>query len=302
MTALQKTIGNSFELSGIGLHTGVSITLKAHPSSIDSGVLIRRTDLPGQPEIPALADYVSQTVRGTVLSAHGVSVSTIEHAMAALYASGIDNCLFEVDGPEFPILDGSARLYMRKLSEVGIVTQDAPKKVIHINEEIIHHSDNGSVIKALPAGRLEIVVHIGFDSEILEDQTAELLNQDDFATAISDARTFVFVREIEPLLKMNLIKGGDLKNAIVIYDRPITQDAMDALTEKLHQPAIDASKLGYITGELKFENEPARHKLLDVIGDIALVGCQIKGRIEATFPGHKINTEFAKIIREKYSL
>lgn len=296
----QRTIGGSFRVEGKGLHTGLYIHLTAHPAPAGSGMKIRRTDLEGQPEIALLAENVKETVRGTVLRNEQLQVSTVEHAMAALYAAGVDNCTLEVDGPEFPILDGSARFYAEALAEVGVVEQEAEKEFLVIDEEIVFEGANGSVIRAYPCDRFEVEVEIGFNSPVLPVQTATLVNMDEFREAVASCRTFVFVREIEPLLTMNLIRGGDLKNAIVIYDRAITQENMDALTGKLHQPSIDAAQLGYLSGPLLVENEPARHKLLDVIGDMGLVGHPIKGRIVARYPGHKINTEFASFIRTKY--
>jgi UDP-3-O-[3-hydroxymyristoyl] N-acetylglucosamine deacetylase/3-hydroxyacyl-[acyl-carrier-protein] dehydratase len=296
----QKTLGNYFTVEGKGLHTGIELSLKVNPAPAGYGIKIIRTDIEGRPEIPAIADLVSQTVRGTVLKSGDVQVSTIEHAMAALYAFQIDNCLLEVNGPEFPILNGSSEMYVRKIEEVGVVAQDAEKEILVINEEIEYISESGSVIRAYPSENQEFEVSIGFNSTVLEDQSAGLCGFENFSRDFAKARTFVFVRDIEPLLKMNLIKGGDLKNAIVIYDRLMSQDDLDKLTDKLHQTRIDATKPGYLSGELYFENEPARHKLIDLMGDIALVGKTVIGKIVAIHPGHKINTEFAKILREKY--
>ena len=229
----QKTIGNSFTIEGIALHTGLNICLKASPAPANHGIIIRRTDLDGQPEIEAIAENVGDTIRGTVLKNGAVQVSTIEHAMAAFYAAGIDNCLFEVNGPEFPILDGSSKTFRDKILEVGIVVQDETKEYLTITEEIEYTTESGSKINAFPADKLELEVLIGFDSPVLREQTASLKNIRDFNTETASARTFVFVREIEPLLKMNLIKGGDLKNAIVIYDKIMSQEAVDNLTDKL---------------------------------------------------------------------
>lgn len=296
----QKTIGNSFKIEGIALHTGLNICLKAYPAPPNHGIIIRRTDLDGQPEIEAIAENVGETVRGTVLKNGAMQVSTIEHAMAAFYAAGIDNCLFEVDGPEFPILDGSAKTFRDKILEVGIVVQDETKDYLTITEEIEYTTESGSIINAYPADKLELEVMIGFDSPVLREQTASLKDIRDFNKETASARTFVFVREIEPLLNMNLIKGGDLKNAIVIYDKIMSQEMVDVLTDKLHQHKVDATQLGYLNGGIKFENEPAMHKLLDLLGDLALVGRPIKGRIVAKYPGHKINTEFAKLLRKTY--
>jgi len=298
----QKTIGSSFELEGKGLHTGLYIHFKALPAPANSGMRIRRTDLEGQPEIALVAENVQDTMRGTVLRNELFQVSTVEHALAAFYAAGIDNCLFEVDGPEFPILDGSARHYVEKLAEVGVDELDAEKTFLVIDTPLEYSLENGSTIQAYPADRFEVEVIIGFNSPVLPEQSAVLTDMSRFGDEISSARTFVFVREIEPLITMNLIKGGDLQNAIVIYDRPMTQESMDAITDKLSHEPVDASRLGYLSGPLHFENEPARHKLLDVIGDLALVGHPVKGRIVARYPGHKVNTEFAKYLRTHYSL
>lgn len=295
----QKTIKAPFSVSGKGLHTGVNLNLTAKPAPENTGIWIKRIDLEGAPEFEAIADYVSQTVRGTVLKSGEAQVSTIEHAMAAFYAAGIDNCIFEVDGPEFPILDGSAIEYVKNINSVGIIEQEAEKEYLHIHETIIVENPNGSKLEISPAEEFTIEVEIGFNSDVLPDQIAKLDHLEDFGSGVSDCRTFVFVREIEPLLNMNLIKGGDLKNAIVIYDRVMSQEQMDALTEKLNQPAIDAQELGYLSGPLKYDNEPARHKLLDVIGDLALVGKPMTAHVKAKYPGHQINTETAKTIRQK---
>jgi UDP-3-O-[3-hydroxymyristoyl] N-acetylglucosamine deacetylase/3-hydroxyacyl-[acyl-carrier-protein] dehydratase len=296
----QKTIGNSFSVEGIALHTGLNIKLMAHPAPADHGIVICRTDIAGKPSMKAVADNVGDTVRGTVLRNEHFQVSTIEHVMAAFYAAGIDNCLFEVDGPEFPILDGSARFFRDKIVEVGVVEQDADKEHLVITDILEYETDSGSKITAYPSDKFELEVMIGFDSPVLREQTAVLNDISEFNEKAATARTFVFVHEIEHLLEMNLIKGGDLKNAIVIYDRIMSQETVNTLCEKLHQESIDASQLGYLNGGIKFENEPAMHKLLDVVGDLALTGKPIKGRIVAKYPGHKINTEFAKLLREKY--
>ncbi|OJV38910.1 MAG: hypothetical protein BGO29_10890 [Bacteroidales bacterium 36-12] len=297
----QKTLKDSFVIEGIALHTGLHIRLKANPAPADHGIVICRTDLEGQPTIKALADNVKDTVRGTVLRNEHFQVSTIEHAMAAFYAAGVDNCLFEVDGPEFPILDGSAKLFRDKIQEVGVEVQDATKEYLTIAEEIEFEIESGSRIKAYPSDKFELEVLIGFDSVVLREQTAHLEDINDFNKLAATARTFCFVHEIEPLLAMNLIKGGDLKNAIVIYDRKMSQEAINRLTDKLHKhERVDAERLGYLNGGIKFENEPAMHKLLDLVGDLALVGKPIKGKIVAKYPGHKVNTEFAKLLRKTY--
>jgi len=295
----QHTIKKSFSLEGKGLHTGLQITLTFLPAPANHGIKICRVDLPEQPVIEAFAENVTQVVRGTVLQKGDVQVSTVEHALAALYAFGIDNCLLEVNAPEFPILDGSAKFFVEKLQEVGL-EKLAEDRDYYIVRKKIECSDpeTGAKITLLPDDSFSVDVHIGFESAILGNQFASLDTLDDFVEQTASARTFVFVREIEPLLRMNLIKGGDLKNAVVIYDKIMPQEDVDQLCDKLNQPHIDASKHAYLSGSLHFDNEPARHKLLDIIGDLSLVGKPIKGKVIAYYPGHKINTETAKIIRK----
>lgn len=300
----QKTLKSSFVLHGRGLHTGLDIKIKFHPAPENYGYKIRRTDVKGMPVIDALAENVIATQRGTVLSDHGVQVSTVEHAFAALYASGIDNCLVDVDAPEFPILDGSSLYFINKIKEVGILQQQASRRYIRFRNKKIKVVDEktGSSLILLPDDNFSIQSSIDFKSPILKRQEAILDNMSDFAAEIASARTFVFVREIEPLLYNDLIKGGDLDNAIVIYDKPIPQQDYDRLADKMKVARRDASELGYIMNKpLIYSNEPARHKLLDIIGDIALTGYFIKGRIIANCPGHYINNLFARAIRQRIS-
>lgn len=298
--AKQNTIKLPFTLSGKGLHTGLDINLTFVPAPENHGIKIKRVDLPDEPVMDALADYVTETTRGTVLKKGEMQVSTIEHAMSALYALGVDNCLLEVNAPEFPILDGSAKFYVEQIQSVGIEEQKAEKDYYIVRKKIEYSiPETGAKITILPDDIFSVDVHIGFQSPVLSNQFASLNSLNDFATEISSARTFVFVREIEPLLKMNLIKGGDLKNAIVIYDQLKTQDELNQLADSLEQPRSDASQLGYLSGALNFDNEPARHKLMDVIGDLALIGKPILGKVIATYPGHKINTDLAKQIRKE---
>lgn len=295
----QKTIKQPFSISGKGLHTGLEITLTFNPAADDTGILIKRVDLPEQPLLEALAENVAETTRGTVLKKGEVQVSTVEHVMSALYALGIDNCILEVNAPEFPILDGSARFFVEGINKVGIEEQKEDKDYYVVQKKIEYTiPETGARIIILPDDEFSIDVHIGFDSPVLANQYASITSLSEFEKEISTARTFVFVREIEPLLKMNLIKGGDLKNAIVIYDKLMPQEDLDALADLMGQPHRCAKELGYINGELQYSNEPARHKLLDVIGDLALIGYPIKGKIIATFPGHRVNTETAKLIRK----
>lgn len=277
----QKTLKDSFSLSGKGLHTGLDLTVTFKPAPADYGYKIQRIDLESKPIIEALAENVKETMRGTVLFKGNARVSTVEHAMAALYAAGIDNCHIEVNGPEFPILDGSAKYYVESIQAVGIKEQDALKDYYAVTSKIeIQDEETGSSIILLPDDKFCANVLISFQSEVLDNQYATLENMEDFPSEIASSRTFVFVREIEPLLGAGLIKGGDLDNAIVIYEKEMSQERFDKLAEVMNVPRMDATKRGFIMHKpLSWPNEPARHKLLDLIGDLALVGKPIKGRI-----------------------
>lgn len=299
--AKQQTLKGSFALCGKGLHTGLSLTVTFNPAPENSGYKIQRIDLDGQPVIEAIAENVVDTQRGTVLGKGDVRVSTIEHGMSALYAMGIDNCLIQVNGPEFPILDGSAAMYVEKIKEIGIEEQNAPKDYYIIRHKIeVKDEESGSCITILPDEEFSLTTMCSFESKFINSQFATLDNMDDYASEIAQARTFVFVRDIEPLLKANLIKGGDMDNAIVIYERQTTQERLDQLADFLKVPRLDATKLGYIQHKpLVWENECTRHKLLDIIGDMALIGRPIKGRIIATRPGHTINNKFARLMRRE---
>ena len=297
----QKTLKGSFALCGKGLHTGLSLTVTFNPAPENSGYKIQRIDLDGEPVIEAIAENVVDTQRGTVLGKGDIRVSTIEHGMSALYAMGIDNCLIQVNGPEFPILDGSAAMYVDKIKEIGIEEQNAPKDYYIIRHKIeVKDEETGSCITILPDENFSITTMCSFESKFINSQFATLDNMEDYAKDIAQARTFVFVRDIEPLLKANLIKGGDMDNAIVIYERQTTQERLDQLADFLKVPRLDATKLGYIQHKpLVWENECTRHKLLDIIGDMALIGRPIKGRIIATRPGHTINNKFARLMRRE---
>lgn len=297
----QKTLKGSFSLFGKGLHTGLSITVTFNPAPENTGYKIQRIDLEGEPVIDAVAENVVDTQRGTVLAKGDIRVSTVEHGMAALYALGIDNCLIQVNGPEFPILDGSSKNYVEKIQEIGTVEQNAPKDYYVIRHKMeIKDDKTGSCITILPDDDFSITAMCSFDSKFISSQFATLDNMDKFVSDIAAARTFVFVRDIEPLLSANLIKGGDMDNAIVIYERQLEQDKLDKLADLLGVPRMDATKLGYIQHKpLVWDNECTRHKLLDIIGDMALIGKPIKGRIVATRPGHTINNKFARLMRKE---
>ena len=296
----QKTLNGSFSLYGKGLHTGLNLTVTFNPAPENYGYKIQRIDLPGEPIIDAIAENVTETTRGTVLTKGEARVSTVEHAMAALFALGIDNCLMQVNGPEFPILDGSAIQYVENIERVGIKEQNAEKDVFVIKSKIeIKDEKSGNSIIILPDEKFSLNVLIHYDSDLLFNQYATLEDMEDFKSEIASSRTFVFVRELEALLNLGLIKGGDLDNAIVIYEREMPQDKYDRLTDVLGVPHMDAKKLGYLNHKpLVWNNEPARHKLLDIIGDLALIGKPLQGRIIATCPGHTINNKFARAMRK----
>ncbi|MDY6242160.1 MAG: bifunctional UDP-3-O-[3-hydroxymyristoyl] N-acetylglucosamine deacetylase/3-hydroxyacyl-ACP dehydratase [Prevotella sp.] len=300
-TEKQTTLGGSFSLFGKGLHTGLSLTVTFNPAPENYGYKIQRIDMEGQPIIDAIAENVVETNRGTVVQSADARVSTIEHGMSALYALGVDNCLIQVNGPEFPILDGAADAYVKKIMSVGIVKQTAPKDYYIIRKKIeVRDDKSGSIITILPDEDFSITAMCSFDSKFISSQFATLDNIDKYATEIAPARTFVFVRDVVPLLEANLIKGGDLDNAIVIYERQVEQQQLDKLADLLHVPHIDATKIGYIQHRpLQWDNECTRHKLLDIIGDMALIGKPIKGRIIATRPGHSINNKFARQMRRE---
>lgn len=300
----QKTLASEFSLQGKGLHTGLDIHITFKPAPENHGYQIRRTDLGGAPIVEALAENVINTQRGTVVGKKDVQISTIEHAMAALYAWEVDNCLIEVDAPEFPILDGSAHPFSEGIRSVGLTEQNAPRDYYIVRHKMeVKDEKTGSSLTILPDDRFSMNVLIDFDSPVLSNQYATLSDLSQFADEIAASRTFVFVREIEMLLQNGLIKGGDLDNAIVIYDREMPQAELDRIADELGLPHKSVCELGYVNNKpLAYANEPARHKLLDVIGDLALIGKPIKGHIIATRPGHKINNQLAQVIRKDIKL
>lgn len=297
----QTTLQGSFSLCGKGLHTGLNLTVTFNPAPENHGYKIQRIDLEGMPIIDAIAENVIETTRGTVLGKGEARCSTIEHALAALYALGVDNCLLQVNGPEVPILDGSAEIYVQNIKRVGIVEQNAVKDYYIINKKLeVKDEATGACITILPDEQFSITTMIAFNSKVLSSQFATLDNMENFEQEIAPCRTFVFVREIEQLLAAGLIKGGDLDNAIVIYENEMPQERLDQLADTIGVPHHNATEKGYLNHKpLAWENEPARHKLLDIIGDMALIGKPIKGRIIATRPGHTINNKFARLIRKE---
>ncbi len=298
----QHTIQSAVTLRGIGLHTGKNVTLTFQPAPINHGFKFKRIDLEDQPVINADADSVISTQRGTTLRRGDAQVSTVEHALAALVGMNLDNVLIEIDGPEIPIMDGSAAPFVAKLSKAGVVAQEADREYLEIEEPVSYVDElTGTELLVLPADEFQITTMIDFNSEVLGQQYASLESIEEFPEKIAPCRTFVFLHELEQLLNQNLIKGGDLDNAIVIVDRIMEQDELDRLAKKLNKPSVKVEQEGILnTVDLHFSNEPARHKLLDVIGDMALVGKRIRGKIVATKPGHTSNVQLAKKLKKLY--
>lgn len=294
----QVTLKDSFTVKSKGLHTGKVITAKFCPAPENYGYKMQRIDLENQPIIECLADKVVETTRGTVIAEGEVRVSTIEHAMAALYASGIDNCKVELDGPEMPILDGSAGIFVEQIRKVGIVEQSADKNFLELDHEIVIDGTKGEHIVITPFDYISIDITIAFESKMLASQSATLDNIADFADEVASARTFVFVKDVQPLLELGYIKGGDLDNAIVIYENQQSQEKLDFLADEMGIPHMDATKLGFLNRKpLKWQNEMARHKLLDILGDLALIGRPLKAKVVALRPGHTINNKVARAIK-----
>lgn len=298
----QRTIKQAATIKGIGLHSGKEVTMTFLPAEPGHGIKFQRVDLEERPIIRGDVNNVVSTLRGTTLKQNNAHVSTVEHAMSALYGLRIDNALIELNGPEVPIMDGSALPFVKVLQEAGVEEQDAEQFCLEINQPIRYFDEEtGTELLALPADNFQVTTLIDFDSKVLGKQYASLKNLDNFATEVAPCRTFVFLHELEYLVQHDLIKGGDLSNAIVIADRLMDQQELDALAKKLGKPSIKVDREGVLnTDELFFNNEPARHKLLDVVGDLALVGKPIRGKIVATKPGHTANVEFAKLLKKRY--
>ena len=302
MTDKQQTLGAVATYSGKGLHTGATVNLTIRPAAENHGIKFCRTDLDGTPVIDAVADHVSQTSRSTLLKKGDATVSTVEHLMAALWGCGVDNALIEVDGGEVPIADGSAMPWVELIAKAGVVEQNATRKYYEITEKTTLKLDNGREIVAYPDEEFSVVVNVDFGSKVVGKQYATFAvteGGEDFATAVAPSRTFVFLHEIEPLIQNNMIKGGDLDNAIVIVEQPVDAAKAAQIGKLFGREGVSADRQGYLNNlELHFDNEIARHKLLDLLGDLALVGMRLKGRIFATRPGHQANTEFAKLLRK----
>jgi UDP-3-O-[3-hydroxymyristoyl] N-acetylglucosamine deacetylase/3-hydroxyacyl-[acyl-carrier-protein] dehydratase len=296
----QHTLTQSISISGTGLHTGVLVDMTLQPANPGFGIQFQRIDLPNQPLIKADCDLVTDTSRGTTLQVGDAKVSTVEHILAALVGLGVDNLLIELNGPEIPIMDGSSAPFIEAIEKVGVLEQEAAKAWYSIDENIFHYDEDKRVeMVALPALDYQITTLIDFNSPVLGTQHAALKTIKDFKSEISPCRTFCFLHELETLLENDLIKGGDINNAIVVVDKPVTKEEMTRLAKVFKRDKIEVKSEGYLNNlELRFPNEPARHKLLDVIGDLALIGYPIKARIIANRPGHSSNVEFAKKIKQ----
>ncbi len=297
----QTTLANPFTLQGKGLHTGLVISATFEPAAAGHGYKLQRTDLEAQPLIDCLAENVVETTRGTVLAKGQARVSTVEHALSALYALGVDNVLIKLDGPEMPILDGSAEPFAKAIRQAGIAELEAERTPYIVTRKMEYTDpESGSVITLLPDEEFSLTAMVDFPSRFISSQFATLARMDAYEEEIARARTFVFVRDIEPLLNLGLIKGGDLDNAIVIYESEISQESLDKLCDTTGAERHPATEMGYIQHRpLEWENEPARHKLLDLIGDLALIGRPIRGRVIATKPGHGVNNKFARLVRKE---
>ncbi len=296
----QHTLSQSISISGTGLHTGILVDMTLHPANPGFGIQFQRVDLPNQPVIKADCDLVTDTSRGTTLQVGDAKVSTVEHILAALVGLGVDNLLIELNGPEIPIMDGSSTPFIEAIEKVGVLEQDAAKAWYSIDENIFHYDEDKRVeMVALPALDYQITTLIDFNSPVLGTQHAALKTIKDFKSEIAPCRTFCFLHELETLLEHDLIKGGDINNAIVVVDKPVTDEEMGRLAKVFKRDKIEVKSEGYLNNlELRFPNEPARHKLLDVVGDLALIGYPIKARIIANRPGHSSNVEFAKKIKQ----
>ena len=299
MPTKQQTLRSSLSFSGKGLHTGVRVSMTVHPAEADTGIVFRRTDIEDCPEIPALCDYVVDTSRGTTIEKDGHRVSTIEHIMSALWTLGVDNARIDINGPETPIMDGSSKEYARAVLEAGLAELEAERRYYHVTEKMVYTiPEKGVAIILYPDDEFSVSLHVDYNSKVIGNQYATFNPGDDYASKIAPCRTFVFLHELEPLMKMNLIKGGDLDNAIVVVENPVPDEQLAHLKQIFGKQDIEITG-GYLNNlQLRFNNELARHKLLDLLGDFALLGMRIKGRVWATRPGHYANTEFMKQLKQ----
>lgn len=302
MEKLQTTLKQPIILKGVGLHTGAQVTLTMLPAPEDHGYKFQRTDLPGQPVIEALADYVTDTSRGTTLTKNNAEIHTVEHALAALVGMEVDNVLMQIDGPEMPIMDGSSKLFVEAIESVGIQEQSREREYFEVPHNIFYRDEkHGIEMVAMPLNDYRLTVLVDYNSPVLGSQHASITKLSEFKEQISSCRTFCFLHELEYLLNQNLIKGGDLSNAIVIVDKEVEQVELDRLAGLFNKPKVEVKSEGILNNvDLRYQNEPARHKLLDLIGDLALAGVPIKAQIMAARPGHASNVAFARAIRAAY--
>ncbi len=300
MADMQQTISRSITLKGTGLHTGKPVTMKLVPAEVNRGVRFRRVDLLGKPELKADVDYVVDVSRGTTLEHHGARIATVEHLMAAVAGLGVDNLMVELNAEEVPIMDGSSAPFIRALQKAGLKIQDHPRDYFILDHTIQYQDPDRKVeITASPASEFQVACMIDFESPALGQQHAQLEHIEQFAGSFADARTFCFLHELEQLYDANLIQGGDLNNALVVVDRVVKDDELDRLRKMFNKKNVKVRHNSILNDKkLRYANEPARHKLLDVIGDLALAGKPIKGKIIATRPGHAANVAFARKIRE----
>lgn len=300
MNIKQHTIKEPVTVSGVGLHTGVEANMTFLPAKTDHGIKFQRIDLPDQPIVDADVDNVVDLSRGTTIEQNGARVNTVEHTLAALVGMQIDNVLIQLDGPEPPIMDGSSKMFIEAFESVGTTEQNALRNFYEVKEAIIYRDKTRNVeIAALPLDNYRITVMVDYNSPVLGSQHAYLNDIKDFSKDIANCRTFCFLHELEMLHKNNLIKGGDLNNAIVVVDRVVKDDELESLAKLFNKPKVEVKKEGILNNvELRYRNEPARHKLLDVVGDLALVGRPIKAQILAARPGHAANVAFAKKLKK----
>ena len=295
MAIKQRTLAAPISFAGKGLHTGLQVNMRVCPAEDNTGIVFRRVDLEGCPEVPALCEFVTDTSRGTTIERGAAKVSTIEHIMSALWTLDVDNAIVEINAPETPIMDGSAREYAARITEVGTVEQSAERKYYEVAEKQVYTlPEKGVAIVLYPDDEFSVSVHVDYNSKVVGNQYSVYNPSDDYVEKIAMCRTFVFLHELEPLMKMNLIKGGDLDNAIVVVENPVSDEQLDHLKTIFGKEDIRITG-GYLNNQqLRANNELARHKLLDLLGDFALLGMRIKGRVWATRPGHFANTEFMK--------
>lgn len=304
MADKQKTLSKEVTLNGVGLHTGRPVSMTLKPAVVNTGFVFVRTDLEGSPQVEADANYVTFTDRGTILEKKGVKIHTTEHILAALTGMDVDNAFIELDNAEPPIMDGSAKFFVEAIEKAGIEDQDADREYYVIKEIVSYHDpETGSEITAIPSDDFEVTTMVDFGTKVLGTQNATLKSISDFKTEIADSRTFSFLHELEQLLEAGLIKGGDISNAIVYVDKEITPETEEKLKKAFNKESVNIRPNGILDNlTLHYPNEAARHKLLDVIGDLTLVGTKLKAKIIANKPGHLINTQFAKKLNKQIKI